>query len=98
MDPLSIRPALVPFRPDQRVEQDLAILVQDPDLDEIVDPIRGSSLVVSRSRKTVSPVLDSRLCRFLTVSAEITLSDSQRFCRTAADSSVEPPGRLRCAA
>lgn len=82
MDPLSIRPALVPFRPDQRVEQDLAILVQDPDLDEIVDPIRGSSLVVSRSRKTVSSVLDSRLCRFLTVSAEITLSDPQRFCRS----------------
>lgn len=52
MDQLSIQPALVPLRPDQRVEQDLAILVQDPDLDEIVDPIRGPSLVVSRSRKT----------------------------------------------
>ena len=79
MDQLSIQPALVPLRPDQRVEQDLAILVQDPDLDEIVDPIRGPSLVVSRSRKTVSPVMDSRLCRFLTGWAEIAFSSSTCF-------------------
>ena len=98
MDPLSIQPALVPIRPDQRVEQDLAILVQDPDLVEIVDPIRGSSLVVSRSRKTISPVLDSRLCRLLTVWAETALSNSPRFCRTTADSPSEPAGCLRFAA
>jgi hypothetical protein len=40
MDPLSIQQALVPLRPDQRFEKDLAILVQNPDPNEIADPIR----------------------------------------------------------
>jgi hypothetical protein len=38
MDPLSIWPALVPHGPDQRIEQDLAALIQDTDLDDFVDP------------------------------------------------------------
>jgi hypothetical protein len=38
MDPLSIQPALVPIRPDQHVEQNLAVLVQDADLDDLVGP------------------------------------------------------------
>jgi hypothetical protein len=35
--------------------------------------------------------MDSCLCRFLTVWAEIDISDSKRFCRTTADSPGERP-------
>jgi hypothetical protein len=28
----------VPHRPNERVEQDLAVLIQDPDLDDLVGP------------------------------------------------------------
>lgn len=38
MDPLGIRPAPVPDGPDQRIEQDFAVLIQDADLDDLVGP------------------------------------------------------------
>jgi len=38
VDPLSTWPALVPHGPDQRVEQGLAVVVQDADLDDLVNP------------------------------------------------------------
>lgn len=38
VDPLSTWPAPVPHGPNERVEQDLAVLVQDADLDDLVGP------------------------------------------------------------